>query len=1085
MVCLAAWSYLNSEYAKPWIAKSASEFLSKTTGADVSFKTISFHYPCILTFEDLYVGDSSSFDMSAKKACIELSLSELLDGQINSGKIVVTGFNITDLSSGDKGSKITLNVKREENALSADFAIEELPQGLFIAESISFPHDNIRIDGSAHTTIDALKLFLNNSNNHENLEAVSGNLTIRRENSISIQGTYTLTPDRSLQFHIDPSQIGTLSFNGVIFVSGDHKFDGTHLAIRSDNFDFLQSFIKEPPSGTVDLGVFLEGTSDNPCLFGTYSGTHISYKDILIDRTEGQITINKDHESWFGNVTSINNIANIEFNASSQFSWDPGIILKLSDFVFETPGATAHGALTFVHPGQWVEGNLSGHCNNFSLLDKHLPSKLECQMDFSTQFNNDGCDLFIQAPQIDIQDSHIHDLCIKITLKDVLNKMNGTIFSSIGKASGHSIEMDNVTFLTTIDSERNWPFFLSIGDDKNDALSLQTNGNWHLRENSFECTLGSLIGTFENTPFHLDNTLTARWGEEGFTISPLTLTIDKGSLQTSLDYTSPHFHSTVHFEDLPLKLLANHHLPSNLQGLISGNGIFNGTVANPAGQLNLKLHEIMFNGKGFEKIPSANANMIVYLNENELSFSGDIITSEHPPIHFESHLPLTISLMPPTATLNKQAAISALATASGEIAPILQLLFNDAPPISGMAKVQISVDGSLDAPQIHGSADLTEGAYEITDIGAVIKNITAHFEGSGSKVILRNLTADDGGKGQITGTGTLDLDISQKFPFVLNLNIQDSALLNQDYAKGSFNGLLTLKGNMDEGTLSGNATTNSMAITIPEEAPALMNSVEVTYINQAEDDQHSPLPSPTSPSWPLHFDINVTAPKNISITGEDLTSEWKGHLMIQGSTPSPTLSGEFKIIHGQYLFNGKDFEINQGTITLEGDAAKKSTLYVIASKDLDKVKVEVIVKGPIKNPAISFRSNPPLPQREILSWILFNRGSSEISPFQGSQLTETITNLKSNNKSKGPDILTKMRNALGIDRFDISRDENSENGVSVQVGKYISQNVFVSLKKSDVNRIAVEAALMPNIKLQAQVGDDSEGQILLKWKHDY
>lgn len=53
------------------------------------------------------------------------------------------------------------------------------------------------------------------------------------------------------------------------------------------------------------------------------------------------------------------------------------------------------------------------------------------------------------------------------------------------------------------------------------------------------------------------------------------------------------------------------------------------------------------------------------------------------------------------------------------------------------------------------------------------------------------------------------------------------------------------------------------------------------------------------------------------------------------------------------------------------------------------------------------------------------------------------------------------------------------------MGKYISKNVFVSVNKSDVNRIAVEAALLPNIKLQAQVGDDSEGQILLKWKHDY
>lgn len=57
------------------------------------------------------------------------------------------------------------------------------------------------------------------------------------------------------------------------------------------------------------------------------------------------------------------------------------------------------------------------------------------------------------------------------------------------------------------------------------------------------------------------------------------------------------------------------------------------------------------------------------------------------------------------------------------------------------------------------------------------------------------------------------------------------------------------------------------------------------------------------------------------------------------------------------------------------------------------------------NPEISFRSNPPMPQKRNSSWILFGRGTSEISPFQGTQLTESITNLKTNNK--GSDVAHK------------------------------------------------------------------------------
>ena len=41
------------------------------------------------------------------------------------------------------------------------------------------------------------------------------------------------------------------------------------------------------------------------------------------------------------------------------------------------------------------------------------------------------------------------------------------------------------------------------------------------------------------------------------------------------------------------------------------------------------------------------------------------------------------------------------------------------------------------------------------------------------------------------------------------------------------------------------------------------------------------------------------------------------------------------------------------------------------------------------------------------------------------------------------------------------------------------------VNKSDVNRLSIEASLRKNVKLQAEVGDDAQGQILLKWKQDY
>jgi len=93
------------------------------------------------------------------------------------------------------------------------------------------------------------------------------------------------------------------------------------------------------------------------------------------------------------------------------------------------------------------------------------------------------------------------------------------------------------------------------------------------------------------------------------------------------------------------------------------------------------------------------------------------------------------------------------------------------------------------------------------------------------------------------------------------------------------------------------------------------------------------------------------------------------------------------------------------------------------------------------------------------------------------------------NNNQGPDMLTKIRTRLGIDRLDISKKSDMESdNVSVKVGKTISKGVVVTLNKgimNEANRVGVEANLTRHIKLQAEVGDDSSTQLLLKWKKSY
>lgn len=313
--------------------------------------------------------------------------------------------------------------------------------------------------------------------------------------------------------------------------------------------------------------------------------------------------------------------------------------------------------------------------------------------------------------------------------------------------------------------------------------------------------------------------------------------------------------------------------------------------------------------------------------------------------------------------------------------------------------------------------------------------------------------------------------------------------------KADTSGRVFIKGDGKGAVLGGDLTTSSLRIQLPKKPPALTNPLEVTHINS------SPNPSKQKEkiqrknfAFPLSFNIRIRVPSDGKLKNEHLNSRWKGDIVLQGSPRAPELFGEFKLEEGTYVFRGKSLKLSEGTITFGGIPDKKTSLYVIAEIEIDTKKFEAIVKGPILNLSLAFRSNPPLSQREILSWILFNQGTADISSFQGSELNLSLTKLSSGSYD-GPDFLTRIGNIFGLDHVDINHtDKETDSAMSVKVGKYLNKNTLVSvsrkfspseIKSGPSSSLSLETKLWNNYKFQAEIDDHSNKKFNLLWKKDY
>lgn len=1016
----------------------------------------------------------SKMDLFPKQFSKKIQLHAVIYPDFTQGSISSTLLLGPAEDATESLSKVELSIKQQGKAISATFDLNESKASL-LSELIGYPiPDDLHLQGYATSSIDDLKSF-------------NSSFTLEAGKLIQAQGEIFLLSDNSLHLKLQEACYGPLILRGNILLSSEQTLEGSELDISlRDNAHFGN--ILPVAFSELKASCYLFGKMDAIRALIDFEAEELAYEAIKIQKTTGRIETSHLKDKLEGQIHVTTSLENIPIEAAAHFEWKPEKILAFSDFSIMAFDSIANGAFIYEQESGWLEANVKGFCPNLSCLNPWLPEPIDGKLEFAAQWLHSATpsiEIQIDAPNLLYKDIILKDIVVVSSISDIFNHWQGNIYSSIGQMINKEIKFEHLTLATTFNTqEENWPYTLSIGDHTIDFASFESEGYWLLQDKRFHLSINRLQGKISDALFSMQEPARLNLSPSSFELTPFSLKLGNGNLKGSIDYQASSLTSSIQFENISLELLRLNSSILPVQGLCSGQATVKGTLEAPNADGELLFKEIKINKHDFANAPLVSGKIQMHLDENGLTCNGDALPAHHPPLHFDTHLPVVFSFYPLGLNIDKTAPIAGKVKASGEIQTLLQLMLEtDDIRLSGPIDAAVSIAGTLESPLVNGTATISNGTFEILDIGAVLHGVTGYFESSGKEITLKQLSASDKNGGTLTGTGKVLIDDSNQFPYQLDLNVQHLALLDQDFAKGSFSGHLTLKGDAKGATLTGSAAADSITITIPEQPAATMNSIDVTYINLPE---HEKMPSiEKKPSWPFLLDINVTAPENVIVRGKDLASEWKGNLGIKGPAANLLFLGNFKVISGQYLFNGKDFDISQGTISLNGilDNKATTTLYVIASKDLGKVKVEVIVKGPVANPEISFRSNPPLPQREILSWILFNRGTSEISPFQGTQLTESITNLKSDHK--GPDVLTKIRNSLGIDRFDISRDENNGNAVSIQVGKYISQNVFISVNKSNVNRIAVEAALMRNIKLQAQVGDDSEGQLFLKWKHDY
>lgn len=775
----------------------------------------------------------------------------------------------------------------------------------------------------------------------------------------------------------------------------------------------------------------------NAALFPTLEANILIRSDYLL----ASIKIDRDMGTATWQMAEIEGIGPMEGTASATYTNN---ILK------GTLSAEGHAKADF----EWADNSGKAQLSIDNLQALHVLGafgKLEANA--SGNLN----DMRIDAALSDFyyKDFYAETLAVHSTLEHIL--LEGK------KCKWKQLEVESGLFETDI---HGGPYRLIANGMLPHPFALESTGSWNET-----IAVQTFTGTVLESPIALLAPIEMKITRDQFLIPEAIFSVGDGGATIQINRQKDQTDAKLHLTDLPLDFLSFNPLEVKVGGTLN----LDAELKERAGKMK-GTFKTAFNQTA--PIP-ASGQFEGSFNQNFLKVKGGL----DPFFTLDATLPIYLSIWPFDAKILFHKNAKGTLSFNGRVEEILDFFDLGAHRLEGTLEGSISFRNTLYRPLVEGKFTFTDGFYENYYSGTNLSNITANILAEKNTLFLQSLAAS-GPSGTIQGDGELHLLESELYPFSVRLNIDQLQFTEIDLVKASATGKLLLEGNALSAIAKGDVEIQQCELSIPDHIPRPLPHLDVVYRNAIH-----PVgpPEQTTHVYPLHLDLNIAAPANISIGGRGLTSTWTGDFHLGGTLTQLATKGNLDLVEGEFNFSSRSFKLVEGALVFSGVEHQMPYLNLAAQMETKGITITARLKGPIDDPQMTLLSNPPLPLGSILSYLLFGQDISEIGGFQALQLATSLASLA----GTGPDVMETTRKSLGVDRLRVVTEPTEEGGetIALQVGKYISKGVLVSFTQGadeSSTNISVEIELKNNFVFQIESDQRQEqGKFTLKWNLNY
>jgi len=285
----------------------------------------------------------------------------------------------------------------------------------------------------------------------------------------------------------------------------------------------------------------------------------------------------------------------------------------------------------------------------------------------------------------------------------------------------------------------------------------------------------------------------------------------------------------------------------------------------------------------------------------------------------------------------------------------------------GEANVNVAIEGTMSKPRITGRAVVRDASANYSDFPVGLSHLNGDLVFDRSRLLFENVTADSGG-GQLTLNGSVTYGDEGPIRYEIYARTPQVRIRYPAGMSWLTGGTLQLVGTTERAVLSGNVELKRLLF-----APG----ADITSFFGASPDTSAVAATSSAFMRNLTFDVAAHTSPGARIEWTGAQVEIDSDLHLRGTWERPILLGHIHLLGGEMSFRGNTFTLTRGDINFANPFQLDPELNIEATSTISQYLVTINFSGRASKLSLSYRSDPPLPDTDIIALLALGSTGQE------------------------------------------------------------------------------------------------------------